>query len=475
DATHYIAFLQRLVGRITIALEGKQQKGTIPVLDGIRALACLAVVAYHISLMTIQDTPLWTPQHTPTLIAAIALSGDTGVTLFFVLSGFLLFRPYVKALLFPDTDWPSTWRFYLRRALRILPVYYISLIALAIILAPNYFNLDHARQWLLFLTLFMDSSARTYQQINGPFWTLAVEWQFYLLLPFIALGMALLVNRFKSFQHRLFALLTCLGLLIVWGIGTRTLGLYMTSHPNGIFLPRAILTKIMPFIYGPLSSTGLHGKFMEDFAIGMLASTCYTLSLYQQGESKFQMTLNKLAPLFFAAGVLLLLTMALWKLNNAFQLVPVFDPVNGLYSNLSEFGFASGYGLCIVAALFGASWLKGPFEWRPLRWIGILSYSIYMWHLPVLKIFSDHFIAPLQGIEPKPILYGMYWACLLVLVIPLCFVIFLSIEKPGMALIKYLPFANKNGRAIPEVVSPPVANKNGRAIPEVVSPPERLG
>ena len=435
--------LQHLVERIGIALEGSQKKGTIAVLDGVRALACLAVVAYHITLMTTHDTPLWTPQGAPTLVSAVAFAGDTGVTLFFVLSGFLLFRPYAKALLFPETDWPSTWRFYLRRALRILPVYYVSLIALAIILAPHYFNLAHTRQWLLFLTLFMDSSASTYQQINGPFWTLAVEWQFYLLLPFIALGMALLIRRFKGFQKRLCMLLLCLGLLILWGISTRALGLYMTSHPNGVFLPRALLMKIMPFIYGPLITTGLHGKFMEDFAIGMLASTCYTLSLYQPGESKFQMVMSKFAPLFFAAGVLCLLFMALWKLDTWFHLVPVFDPVTTLYGPVSEFGFASGYGLCVVAVLFGANWLKGPFEWRPLRWIGILSYSIYMWHLPILKIFSDHFIAPLQGIAPKLVLYGMYWACLLVLVFPLCFAIFLSIEKPGMGMVKYFPFANQ--------------------------------
>ncbi len=446
DTTQSPALLQRLVERITIALEGKPQKGTIPALDGVRALACLAVVAFHISLMTTSDTPLWFPHNTSPLITAVAFAGDTGVTLFFVLSGFLLFRPYAKALLFPDTDWPSIRRFYLHRALRILPVYYLSVIAMAIFFAPGYLHFDHLPQWLLFLTLFMDSSARTYKQINGPLWSLAVEWQFYLVLPFLALGMSLLVRRFSTLTRRLGFLFLCLGLLIAWGIGTRSLGLYLTSHPNDSFLlPRSLMNNVLPFIYGP-PIAGLHGKFMEDFGIGMLASTCYTLAVYQSEESTFRVMMHKFSSWLFVTGISWLLIMALWKLNaSPMHMAPIFDPVNKIYDNVGEFGFAVGYGLCVIAVLFGTSWLKSPFEWHPLRWIGILSYSLYMWHLPLLKSFSDHVIAPLQGSGPNAVLYGMYWSWVLILIIPLTFAIFLLIEKPGMGLIKRFRFATRKG------------------------------
>ncbi len=100
--------------------EETRPKETIPALDGVRAIACLMVIGYHISLMA-RDTHLWT-ENSDTLITALLLAGNAGVTLFFVLSGFLLFLPYANALLFAQ-PWPSARGFYLRRALRNIPGY----------------------------------------------------------------------------------------------------------------------------------------------------------------------------------------------------------------------------------------------------------------------------------------------------------------------------------------------------------------
>jgi len=73
------------------------------VLDSVRAIACLTVLDFHINLMT-RDTHIWNPTNlSHRLISAIALAGASGVTLFFVLSDFLLFMPYAKALL--HVDW----------------------------------------------------------------------------------------------------------------------------------------------------------------------------------------------------------------------------------------------------------------------------------------------------------------------------------------------------------------------------------
>src|SRR5579883_3053595 len=94
-----------------------RQKNTIAVLDGVRACAILFVIIFHINRMT--GDRLW-DWHTNPLASSISTAGGTGVTLFFVLSGFLLFMPYAKALL-TDSRWPLARTFYLRRALRIMP------------------------------------------------------------------------------------------------------------------------------------------------------------------------------------------------------------------------------------------------------------------------------------------------------------------------------------------------------------------
>ncbi|HEY5001587.1 MAG TPA: hypothetical protein VII61_00445, partial [Ktedonobacteraceae bacterium] len=71
-------FLQ-FVDWLNAVLETKQTKGNIYVLDGIRAIACLSVVMFHINLITTRDLPLWVPQSAPSLISGLAFSGDTGV------------------------------------------------------------------------------------------------------------------------------------------------------------------------------------------------------------------------------------------------------------------------------------------------------------------------------------------------------------------------------------------------------------
>ncbi len=268
----------RVKEKLTIFFEGdaKKQKGTIASLDGVRAIACLMVVIFHMTLIMVQDIHVWVPARMSTMVASLAYAGDTGVNLFFILSGFLLFLPFAKALLF-DNPWPATGTFYLRRILRIIPAYYVSLFLMILIFHPQFLQPDHFGDLLMFLILFMDSSPTAFKQINGPFWTLAVEWQFYLLLPCIALGIALLVRRFPQ-QRRLLALIGCLVILMGWGLLTRYLGIYLTSHPDETFgLPRMVINVGLFLFYG-VPSPGLHGKFMEDFAVGMLVSTLYMYS-----------------------------------------------------------------------------------------------------------------------------------------------------------------------------------------------------
>ena len=421
----------------TALLEGKVQKNNIAALDGVRAIACLSVVAFHISLVTRQDIHIWNPDYVNPLISAIALSGDTGVTLFFILSGFLLFLPYAKTLLFEHAQWPSIRRFYLRRVLRIIPAYYITLFLMVLLYRPEYRHLDHLRNWGFFLTLFMDSSQSTYKSINGPFWTLAVEWQFYLLLPILAIGMGLLVRR-GSLARRLRTLLLCLGGLIVWGIGTRYAGLYLNAHPSATFLlPRPVLNYILPFIYGA-SGNGTHGKFLEDFAIGMLLSTAYILARNLPAGNILQTRLRQFAPWLLAGALLWLLLMVMWKYNQAnlqspLHPWPFFDHLASIYDSVGEFGFAIGYGLFVAATLFGAAWLKRPFEWAPLRWIGFISFGIYMWHLLLLESFTELVMVHLHNLSHL-LQYSLYWGWLLVFIIPCALALYLLVEKPFMNL-----------------------------------------
>src|SRR5436305_5986549 len=167
---------------IRAELENSQEKNKILVLDGVRAFACLIVIWFHIYRIP-RDLQIWnSPPSAHPLLNSFLYFGKYGVTLFFVLSGFLLFRPFAKALIF-EKKWPSVRQYYVRRIFRIIPAYYASLILIVLLFQRQYLQPQHWQELGLFFTFFMDSSQATFKQINAPFWTLAIEWKFYMLLP----------------------------------------------------------------------------------------------------------------------------------------------------------------------------------------------------------------------------------------------------------------------------------------------------
>jgi peptidoglycan/LPS O-acetylase OafA/YrhL len=200
-----------------------------------------------------------------------------------------------------------------------------------------------------------------------------------------------------------------------------------------VLLPRSIINAITPFVYGA-TNTGIHGKYLEDFAVGMLLSTCYTIVRTHPTDGMFNTLLRHLSPWLLISGMIWLVAMAAWKLNwGTPHTWPSLDYLTPYYDYLGEIGFALGYGLCVAAVLFGFSWLKRPFEWSPLRWIGLISYGLYMWHLRLLQLFTEHVVIYISGWKHL-LLYSLYWGWLFVFIIPCVLVLFLLVEKPWMQL-----------------------------------------
>jgi peptidoglycan/LPS O-acetylase OafA/YrhL len=409
---------------------GKGSK-TIAFLDGVRGIACLLVIFYHVNLIT-KDLHVWQPfPVTEFLTSAVLLQGAIGVTLFLVLSGFLLFLPYAKAILF-DGVWPSWRYFYTRRLFRIWPGYFIALFILTIWREPNLFQAENWWKLGLFLIFFMDSTQATFQLINGPFWTLAVEWQFYLWLPWISWVIRKIVGQ-GSLSQRWLRLALCLGVMMLWGVWTRWWGEYYLWHPDETFLlPRPLLNAVIFVVFG------FSGKFMEVFAVGMLVSALYV-------TAREAATTERMAAVtrwcveksfwFWTVGILWLVVMMCWNAAQRHQLFngTLFVGLGPAYSWLEELGNASGFGLCILALLLGPEWLRRPLEWLPLRLVGLLSYSLYIWHLPFFFLLIDFF----GIIKPVPAGYLVYSAFSLyvfVVIIPVATVVYWLIEKPGVRL-----------------------------------------
>lgn len=156
-----------------------------PALDGMRAVAVTAVVLTHAAY--------WTGRYERGFGASFLARMDSGVAVFFVISGFLLYRPWLLSALSRGARPQSVRRYALRRALRILPAYWIT-VALCLLLLPQNANAgfgDWGRQLLLLQIYrygwFREGLTQT--------WSLATEVSFYVLLPVFGLVVAWWLRR----------------------------------------------------------------------------------------------------------------------------------------------------------------------------------------------------------------------------------------------------------------------------------------
>src|SRR5262245_30496387 len=171
-----------LVGASTKCPSPPESNSHIPALDGLRGLAILLVLLVHTYYPAGGIA-----RHQSTLDRAclhVCGLGWCGVDLFFALSGFLITGILLQAKGGED----ALRNFYLRRALRIFPLYYLVVLARLFILPGRAFDPWESTSYLLYFSNFWRSAhlaVTPFDNFVGPTWSLAVEEQFYLLWPLL--------------------------------------------------------------------------------------------------------------------------------------------------------------------------------------------------------------------------------------------------------------------------------------------------
>lgn len=154
----------------------------IRVLDGVRALSIIIIVWFH----------FWQQSWIMPIFGSINLDfipryGFLLVDMMILLSGFCLFIPYARAMVYKE-EMPKTKDFYLKRVARIFPSYYLSMIIVivfTIILKGNFFSVFFLKDTLLHL-FFIQNWSTNPSIYLGVLWTVAIEVQYYLIFPFLA-------------------------------------------------------------------------------------------------------------------------------------------------------------------------------------------------------------------------------------------------------------------------------------------------
>jgi peptidoglycan/LPS O-acetylase OafA/YrhL len=354
------------------------RRADVPALTGVRALAALWVVGYHAWIATGRPAVGWPGADFPWRIDPLLAAGWLGVDVFFVLSGFVLqwqveherdpsMRPWLGARAYG--------RFLGRRVLRVFPAY---LACLSILLPLAWLGVG---RWTppalgdtaLHLVMAHNAVPEYVSTISGVFWSLPVEWHFYLVFP---LGAWLLAGG-RTLP------LVVLALVVTWLV-------------HRIAMDHAAFTWLLAWT--PFRAI--------EFAGGMAAAA---LAKRSRGLAAAR------ADAIFVVGAAGLLAIGyLWG---------VYDLAwwtNDWRTLLRMVVMASAIAAMLYAmAVPGASRIgTAVFAHRATVWIGMVSYSLYLWHFSLIEFVVDHRLVPLRGDASM-----RDFAVMLAVILPLAFAV----------------------------------------------------
>lgn len=348
-----------------------------PLLDGYRAMAALMVLTTHVAFNT--------GEIASGVIGPLLGRMDFGVTLFFLLSGFLLYRPWARAAM-TDTAGPALGTYAVRRAARILPAYWL-MVVFTLLLLPE-IQPVRWEAWPVHLGLLhIYLPGFTLEGLTQT-WSLATEVSFYLLLPLVAwlTGRRHRGNPSASSRWQLSVLLV--GVVIAWAFTiVRVTDISGLSDIAGYWLP----------------------GFLDWFALGMAAAV-------------IQVRLRMAQPPMWMLQVRLVASDTTWCLLIAVALyIIAATPLAGPLT----FAAAEPSSLVVKHLLFGAIAVflllpaflgvgdvdptEQPADSRWARfmahpvvvYLGTISYGIFLWHLVLLRM--------IQGALGIPIFSGGFW------------------------------------------------------------------
>ncbi|WP_026911919.1 acyltransferase family protein [Patulibacter minatonensis] len=181
-------------------------------LDGLRGVAALGVAVAHVWRFVRGDGAAPDGR----LLNGLIGEGRIGMPLFFVLSGYLIFRPFAAAALDGRAQ-PRLWPYALRRGARIIPAYWLvillALLALSVLAHPAARPVTDLPAFLLFL---QNYSPGTHGAIDAPTWSVTIEVSFYVVVPLLGLLAATTAGRLRSAVARRRVLgAACLVLMVV--------------------------------------------------------------------------------------------------------------------------------------------------------------------------------------------------------------------------------------------------------------------
>jgi peptidoglycan/LPS O-acetylase OafA/YrhL len=327
-----------------------------PAIDGLRAVAVLSVLVTHTAFLSGFNGNGFLGEVTARL--------DSGVALFFVISGFLLYRPFVSAR-YRGKPVPSVRKYARRRVLRIVPAYWLALTVLAI--WPGLLFV-HSDKWWLFYGFMQNLSPLYAAGGITAAWSLCCEMQFYILLPMYAVLLYFLL-RGRPVRTQIAAELVLLFLL---GAASEAFRGIAYNDPS----PDVVSSTI----------TGTFWWFALGMALALISARWHDVAV-EDRPAPLRSVVRWPWACWVAAAVLMVIITQIG--------MPVLDVTHYTLSDwvLGHvlYGLmAATFALPIMLGVEGRGGVPERFlTLRPVAWLGLISYGIFLWHHPLTGKFAS--------------------------------------------------------------------------------------
>ncbi len=374
---------------LALEKEGVSARIYLEPLTGLRGMAAAWVALWHLWGFSGRSQYHFSLGSIDLDLTPIIRTGWAGVDIFFVLSGFVLGLAYCQAWL-GNRPPIRTGEYFRRRLLRVLPALWVQIAVLVLLVTTVGSQLPPFSEILSQALLIHNLLGSQEHQLNPVYWTLPVEFDFYLLLPFLAL----LVS------PRRWPWLLLLGLVAV--VGYR----YALFHS---LLAKASTPEKVWWL------NQLPGR-IDQFLSGMTAAWIYS-AIRQKGFRTSR--LYRLRGVFLALGILGFASMA-WYIHRM-QPIGATNVAGLTYwgGHWSLFFWHSVSGIFIATIVLGAALGTRVTDYllanRPILFLGIISYSLYLWHFPIVKWLSRQHLPPIA--DGYPFFNIAAWAVLPVVLV----------------------------------------------------------
>ena len=374
----------------------------LPCFDGFRAIAACSVLVTHVAFLSGFTNR--------SRLGALTARMDVGVPVFFLISGFLLYRPFVAARLARRSQ-PRLGGYFWRRALRILPAYWFALTAVVFVLGvPE--RVPNGGDLALYYPLVHLYSVGNF--ISSPIlssYTLVTEIAFYLFLPVYALVLDRL-HRSPDQRVRVEAV----------ALGT-------------VFLVSTIYRLAVTFGFdgereGQLSNV-LPG-WLDAFALGMGLAVASAWLAHRRRPAPFRLEHPAAPAVAWTLSLATLVTLAAW----------IGRPGGfTIYSDWEQLEIHWLY--LLTALLFLLPGVFGPQDrgavrafltWRPVVWLGLVSYGLYLWNEPLMEKWLTWTDRPHFNASFGTMLLGVFALSLAAAVVS-----YFVVERPALTLKRLVP------------------------------------